>query len=153
MQTVGKHIIHKITWWDNNNTELQSSNRCLGGSLAPPILTHLDYQHLPASLEDPDVRDGLPDIQGASLEDPGLRDGSSGIQGGGAPWKTPALETDYLISRGPPRKTPGWGMDSFCEFFEAHFPGSYKDLQITQKSTCIKHVDILQAKQSVKCKL
>ena len=28
-------------------------------------------------------------------------------------------------------------------FFEALFPGSYKDLQITQNLTCIKHVDLL----------
>ena len=30
---------------------------------------------------------------------------------------------------------------SFSEFFEAHFPGTYKDLQITQKLTCIKRID------------
>ena len=30
-------------------------------------------------------------------------------------------------------------------FFEAFFPGSYKDLHITQNFTCIKHVDLLLA--------
>ena len=30
---------------------------------------------------------------------------------------------------------------SFSEFFEAHFPGTYKDLKITQKLTCIKRID------------
>ena len=29
--------------------------------------------------------------------------------------------------------------------FEAVFPGSYKSLQITQKLSCIKHVDLLLA--------
>ena len=32
---------------------------------------------------------------------------------------------------------------SFSEFFEALFLGSYKGLQITQKLTCIEHVDLL----------
>ena len=30
-------------------------------------------------------------------------------------------------------------------FFEALFPQNYKDLQITQNLTCIKHVDLLLA--------
>ena len=33
----------------------------------------------------------------------------------------------------------------FSEFFEAFFPGSYKGLQITQKLSCIKHVNLLLA--------
>ena len=28
--------------------------------------------------------------------------------------------------------------------FSAHFTGSYKDLQITQESQCVKHVELLQ---------
>ena len=32
-----------------------------------------------------------------------------------------------------------------ANFFEALFPGSYKGLRITQKLTCIKHVDLLLA--------
>ena len=31
---------------------------------------------------------------------------------------------------------------SFSLYFKAQFPVSYKDLQITQKLTCIKYVDL-----------
>ena len=33
------------------------------------------------------------------------------------------------------------------------FSGGYKALQITQKLTCTRHVDLLQAKLCIKCKL